>query len=117
MLKVFSLTDEDPVLCFPPNRSSLLDQAGPDGQEALGRPGCQHRQIPLCRSWEPDADHPLAEKRQRVQGGAEDGRHQGRKTYHLQVSGESETPKLTLLQEGRLSSPSAAIKVPFSKAS
>ncbi|TNN23845.1 hypothetical protein EYF80_066032 [Liparis tanakae] len=64
------------VVCFP-DRSSVLDEARPDGQEAPRRPGRQHRQVPLRRLREPDAEHPLAEERQRVQGRAEDGRHQG----------------------------------------
>lgn len=68
------------------NRGTLLDQTGPDGQEASGRPGGQHRQVPLRRSREPHADHPLAEERQGVQGRAEDGGHQGEEPVNTQGS-------------------------------
>lgn len=60
------------------NRSALLDPARSDGQEAPGHPGGQHRQVPLPRLREPHPHHPLAEKREGVQGGAADGWHQGK---------------------------------------
>lgn len=60
-------------------RGAILDQTQPDGQKAPGRPGSQHRQVPLRRRREPDPDHPLDEERPRVQERAKDGGHQGEK--------------------------------------
>lgn len=58
-------------------RSSVLDQTGADGQEAPGGACRQHGQVPLRGVGQPHAHHPLAQERQRLQGRAAHGRHQG----------------------------------------
>lgn len=64
-------------LCVFARRSSVLDQTGADGQEAPGGACRQHGQVPLRGVGQPHAHHPLAQERQRLQGRAAHGRHQG----------------------------------------
>lgn len=84
--ETFGLHKHRPVVCLV-HRSAVLDPARSDGQETLGHSGCQHRQVPLCCVRQPNANHPLAEEWQRVQGGTADGRHQGKRTRRLKVRG------------------------------
>lgn len=74
------------LLCFP-NRSAILDQARTNGQEIIGRSCGQHRQIPLRCVWKPTTNHTLAEEWKRVQGRAENGRHQGESNNMLTPKG------------------------------
>ena len=67
-----------------PPRATVLEPTGPDGQEAPGRPGRQHGEVPVRGGGPAAALHPLAEERPGVQRRAAHGRHQGEEPLHLQ---------------------------------
>lgn len=61
-----------------PNRSSVLDQHGEDGEAASRRARGQHGQVPLSGGRKPHPHHEVAEERQGLQTGASNRRLQGR---------------------------------------